>query len=58
MLGTTRFDREMAKHAHAERVSEYLKSGLASGVRGAPPFFINGVRHDGSYDSEALLAEM
>jgi protein-disulfide isomerase len=30
-------------------------SGVRSGVNGTPTFFINGVRHDGSYDRDNLL---
>jgi len=30
-------------------------SGVRSGVNGTPTFFINGVRHDGSYDFDTLL---
>jgi protein-disulfide isomerase len=28
---------------------------VRGGVNGTPTFFINGVRHDGSYDFESLL---
>ncbi len=57
-LDARRFDEEMSGHAHADRVREDLKSGLASGVPGTPAFFINGVRHRGSFDLETLLAAM
>ena len=30
-------------------------SGVRSGVNGTPTFFINGVRHDGSWDLATLL---
>jgi protein-disulfide isomerase len=30
-------------------------SGVRSGVNGTPTFFINGVRHDGSWDFEPLF---
>jgi len=53
-LEAARFDREMAEHAHADRVREDFMSGVRSGVNGTPTFFINGVRHDGSYDLETL----
>jgi protein-disulfide isomerase len=33
-------------------------SGVKSGVNGTPTFFINGTRHDGSYDLASLLAAM
>jgi protein-disulfide isomerase len=31
-------------------------SGVRSGVRGTPTFFINGRRHDGAWDLPNLLA--
>ena len=30
-------------------------SGVRSGVNGTPTFFINGLRHDDSYELETLL---
>jgi protein-disulfide isomerase len=29
--------------------------GVRSGVNGTPTFFINGYRHDGSFDLQSLL---
>jgi protein-disulfide isomerase len=52
------FDKEMAEHVHAERVHEDFMSGVQSGVNGTPTFYINGVRHDDSYDMETLLAAL
>jgi hypothetical protein len=37
------------------RIRQDFLSGVRSGVNGMPTFFINGVRHDGSYDLETLL---
>ena len=37
------------------RVREDFLSGVRSGVNGTPTFFVNGIRHDGGYDAEALL---
>jgi protein-disulfide isomerase len=54
-LDVERFDREMAEHAHAGRVHEDFLSGVRSGVNGTPTFYINGVRHDDSYEAEVLL---
>jgi protein-disulfide isomerase len=55
-LDTDRFVREMTEHVHANRVREDFLSGVRSGVNGTPTFFINGVRHDASYELETLLA--
>jgi protein-disulfide isomerase len=55
-LDLPRFERDLLTHAFAERVREDFSSGMRSGVNGTPTFFINGLRHDGSYDLEALLA--
>jgi protein-disulfide isomerase len=38
------------------RVREHFMSGVRSGVNGTPTFFINGVRHDGGWDEQSLLA--
>src|SRR5258706_7815748 len=50
------FKREMTEHVHSNRVHEDFLSGVRSGVNGTPTFFINGVRHDASYELETLLA--
>jgi hypothetical protein len=52
------FDQELAEHVHAERVREDFISGVRSGVNGTPTFYINGVRHDDSYEIETLLAAL
>jgi protein-disulfide isomerase len=57
-LDVERFDREMAEHVHAARVREDFMSGVRSGVNGTPSFYINGVRHDDSYDADTLLAAL
>jgi protein-disulfide isomerase len=54
-LDVERFDREMEAATHRERVRADFLSGVRSGVNGTPSFFINGRRHDGSYDLETLL---
>jgi protein-disulfide isomerase len=54
-LDAERFARELAEHVHAPRVHEDFMSGVRSGVHGTPTFFINGVRHDDSYQTEVLL---
>jgi protein-disulfide isomerase len=55
-LDKDRFVREMTAHVYANRVREDFLSGVRSGVNGTPTFFINGVRHDDSYELETLLA--
>ena len=54
-LDVATFERELAEHVHAARVREDFMSGVRSGVNGTPTFYVNGVRHDGSYDLETLL---
>jgi protein-disulfide isomerase len=55
-LDVARFSDELAQHAHAGRVREDFMSGVRSGVNGTPTFYVNGVRHDDSYELETLLA--
>jgi len=52
------FDKELVEHVHAERVHEDFMSGVRSGVNGTPTFYINGARHDDSYEFETLLAAL
>jgi protein-disulfide isomerase len=52
------FDKELAEHVHARRVREDFMSGVRSGVNGTPSFYVNGTRHDDSYDLETLLAAL
>ena len=59
-LDLQQFQQDLTSHAYAGRVREDFRSGVKSGVNGTPTFFINGVRHDDSWDvetlTEALLA--
>lgn len=57
-LDVARFDNDLAGHAHADRVREDFMSGVRSGVNGTPTFYINGKRHDSSYDLDTLLAAL
>jgi protein-disulfide isomerase len=57
-LDVERFDRELTEHAHAARVREDFMSGVRSGVNGTPTFYINGARHDDSYDIDTMLAAL
>lgn len=57
-LDTERFERELREEVYADRVREDFVSGVRSGVNGTPTFFINGVRYDGPWDLESLIAEI
>ena len=45
----------LESHAFAPFVREDFVSGVRSGVNGTPTFFINGVRHDRSWEEPELL---
>ncbi len=49
---------ELAAGTYTPKVREDFMSGIKSGANGTPTFFINGVRHDGGYDLEALLTAL
>jgi protein-disulfide isomerase len=53
-LDVDRFWDELRDRVHGARVAEDVASADASGVAGTPTFFINGRRHEGAYDIEAL----
>jgi protein-disulfide isomerase len=57
-LDVAKFEKELAGHVHAGRVREDFMGGVRSGVNGTPTFYIDGVRHDDSYDLETLLAAL
>jgi protein-disulfide isomerase len=54
-LDMERFDRAITGRVFARKVREDLISGIESGVRGTPTYFINGVKHSGSGEFEALV---
>ena len=53
-LDADRFGDYLTRRAGAPRVAEDVDSADLSGVSGTPTFFINGRRHYGSYDIDAL----
>ncbi len=55
-LDSGRVAAQLESGIHAERVQRDIDSGLASGVRGTPGFFTNGVLHEGAFDAGSLLA--
>jgi protein-disulfide isomerase len=52
-LDVEEFGRELEEHAG--RVHEDFMSGVRSGVNATPTFYINGVRHDDSYEFDTML---
>jgi protein-disulfide isomerase len=54
-LDLAAFDKELVEGAHLPRVHEDFMSGVRSGVNGTPTFYVNGERHDDSYDVDTLL---
>jgi protein-disulfide isomerase len=55
-LDLDRFTDDLRTHRYVPKIRADLKSGALSGVNGTPTFFINGHRHDGSFDFESLYA--
>jgi protein-disulfide isomerase len=53
-LDVERFRRDMTDSASTERIQRDLTSGRASGVRGTPTFFLNGVRYGDAPDLTLL----
>ena len=54
-LDMGRFEEDLTRHVHAERVQRDLDSALRSGASGTPTFFVAGERYTGFYDPETLL---
>ncbi len=57
-LDVERFTQELKSEIYLPRVRDDFKTGVQNGVYGTPGIFLNGVRHDGSYDFETLLEAM
>jgi predicted DsbA family dithiol-disulfide isomerase len=55
-LDVDRFLEELRRRQYAGRVGDDVASADESGVSGTPTFFINGRRHYGAYDIDALTA--
>jgi protein-disulfide isomerase len=55
-LDKEQFKDELRRRVHAARVAEDVASADESGVSGTPTFFINGRRHYGVYDIDALTS--
>jgi Na+/H+ antiporter NhaA len=57
-LDVERFEEHLRTRAGAARIATDVDSADLSGVSGTPTFFINGLRHYGSYDIATLTAEV
>jgi Na+/H+ antiporter NhaA len=53
-LNGERFTRDLRKHVYASRVAEDVDTADLGAVSGTPTFFVNGQRHYGGYDIDAL----
>jgi protein-disulfide isomerase len=53
-LDMARYDGEMAREVHLQRIREHIESGRRSGVRATPTFFVNGNIQDVSFGLESL----
>jgi Na+/H+ antiporter NhaA len=53
-LDADRLEEEVRTRVYLPRVSEDVSSADSSGVSGTPTFFVNGRRHQGVYDIDAL----
>jgi protein-disulfide isomerase len=57
-LDLAQFQEDWQAPTVQQRVQHDFLGGARSGVNGTPTFFINGVRHDGPHDFEALAAAL
>ena len=57
-LDVEEFERALNEHTYEPRIQEDFLSGARSGVNGTPTFYVNGVRHDDSYDFDTLVAAL
>ncbi len=55
-LKLDRFEHDRSSPDVGSRIDRDLASGELSGVQGTPTFYVNGVRHDGTFDLDVLRA--
>jgi protein-disulfide isomerase len=55
-LSATAMRQALAQKTFEARVRADFTGGVRSGVNGTPTFFINGQRHNGSFDFDALVS--
>jgi protein-disulfide isomerase len=54
-LDLEQFTEDLTQRRYEPRIRRDFLSGIRSGVNGTPTFFINGVRHNGSWSLDSLL---
>ena len=57
-LDMKQFNREIESGVHAARIRADFLGGVRSGVNGTPTFFINGQRHEGALEFDALVSAL
>lgn len=57
-LDAERVAADLDSEVHGPRVLRDVDSGLSSGVRGTPSFFVGGRLHRGSFDASSLIAAL
>ncbi|MFD2092509.1 Na+/H+ antiporter NhaA, partial [Blastococcus deserti] len=57
-LDLERFARELGDGTHGQRIRDDVAGAEASGVRGTPTFFVNGIRHQGRAGTDDLAAAL
>jgi protein-disulfide isomerase len=57
-LDAARFDRDRESEAVLSRIEADIDSGESSGVQGTPTLFVNGRLHQGSYQTQELIAAL
>jgi protein-disulfide isomerase len=55
-LSATELGQALEQKTFEARVRADFKGGVRSGVNGTPTFFINGVRHDASFEYDTLVS--
>jgi protein-disulfide isomerase len=55
-LDEAQFTASLNGHEFASHVRRDFSGGIRSGVNGTPTFYINGVRHDDSWDVVTLVS--
>ncbi|HVW99868.1 MAG TPA: DsbA family protein [Candidatus Babeliaceae bacterium] len=54
-LSLPELERDISIQKHYPKIRNDVLGGIRSGVNGTPTFFINEIRHNGSYDYESLI---